>query len=401
MTALIENQHKHHRFPEYAADHRRDVQMKKLHIGISGSYGGLNLGDEAILQSIINLLRKRLKNCEITVLSRNPEDTLKRHHVEQALPVRSMSRDEIMPEIRKLDLFILGGGGILIDGEVANFLREVIIAKESNIPVIVYGISAAPLDRDSEREMVKKWLNVVDLVTVREKTAKKILEDMGVTREIVVTTDPAVLLEPEEISRTTLAGEYIKGKNYIGISVREPGPALQVNIELYHSYIAHAADYMIERFNHEVIFVPMERNVSDMQSSYAVIAQMLNPQKVSVLKGEYSPGQLLYLFANHFVFGVGMRLHFLIFLAIAGVPFAPLPYASKVESFIQDLNIQLPPSQLNPGRLIAYIDRMWHQRNQNSRKITKGIDTLRSRAVEANEMIIHFIENYTGNKTLR
>ena len=33
------------------------------------------------------------------------------------MPVRKLSRDEVLPEVRRLDLFILGGGGILFDGE--------------------------------------------------------------------------------------------------------------------------------------------------------------------------------------------------------------------------------------------------------------------------------------------
>jgi polysaccharide pyruvyl transferase WcaK-like protein len=41
--------------------------MPALKIGISGSYGGLNLGDEAILQSIITQLRRDLSEVEITV----------------------------------------------------------------------------------------------------------------------------------------------------------------------------------------------------------------------------------------------------------------------------------------------------------------------------------------------
>jgi polysaccharide pyruvyl transferase WcaK-like protein len=52
-------------------------------VGISGSYGGLNLGDEAILEGIVTGLRRALP-VEITVFSRNPEDTLARHHVERA-----------------------------------------------------------------------------------------------------------------------------------------------------------------------------------------------------------------------------------------------------------------------------------------------------------------------------
>src|SRR5437868_1426163 len=105
-------------------------------IGISGSYGGLNLGDEAILQSIIAQLGKELP-AEITVFSRDAEDTKRRHGVERAVPVRKMSRAEVQAEIERLDLFILGGGGILFDAEARIYLREVGIAREKGVPVML------------------------------------------------------------------------------------------------------------------------------------------------------------------------------------------------------------------------------------------------------------------------
>ena len=81
---------------------------RTVRIGISGSYGGMNLGDEAILESIIVQIRKSLQ-ADITVFSRNPNDTAARHRVERALPVRSLTRRESMHEIQNLDVFILGG----------------------------------------------------------------------------------------------------------------------------------------------------------------------------------------------------------------------------------------------------------------------------------------------------
>ncbi|MEW6753313.1 MAG: hypothetical protein AB1505_20380 [Candidatus Latescibacterota bacterium] len=59
-------------------------------VGISGSYGGLNLGDEAILESIIVQLRRALP-VEITVFSRQAEDTRQRHEVERVVPVRDLT----------------------------------------------------------------------------------------------------------------------------------------------------------------------------------------------------------------------------------------------------------------------------------------------------------------------
>ena len=96
-----------------------------LRIGISGSYGGVNLGDEAILHSIVDQLRSSLPVREIVVFSRDPRDTLARHAVDRALAMREMTREESRAEVQQLDLLILGGGGILYDKGVEVYLREV------------------------------------------------------------------------------------------------------------------------------------------------------------------------------------------------------------------------------------------------------------------------------------
>ena len=62
-------------------------------VGISGSYGGLNLGDEAILESMVRQLRASIP-AEITVFTRDPEDTLRRHDVDHAVPIHQMTREE-------------------------------------------------------------------------------------------------------------------------------------------------------------------------------------------------------------------------------------------------------------------------------------------------------------------
>src|SRR5262245_8415708 len=97
--------------------------MPKYKIGISGSYGGMNLGDEAILAVILEHMRKEI-DADIVVFSRHPEDTQRRHGV-RAIPIREMHRDEVLKELSTLDLFILGGGGILFEGMAEIFLRDV------------------------------------------------------------------------------------------------------------------------------------------------------------------------------------------------------------------------------------------------------------------------------------
>lgn len=362
-------------------------------IGISGSYGGLNLGDEAILQSIISELRDSVK-VEITVFSRDPEDTLQRHKVDRAIAVRELSLTEIKPELKQLDLFILGGGGILYDAEAKIYLREVMLAHELGIPVMVYAISAGPLTNRSLQKYVCEVLEQVEVITVREKGVVKILEEVGVQKKIIVTADPALLLEPEEIPDDIFLKEHSNGKRrLVCMSVREPGIAApDINDELYHNILANAADFIVDRYDADVLFIPMERKMLDLQHSHAVVSMMLRPQHAWILNRPYTSGQVLTLM-KYFHLAVGMRLHFLIFAALQGIPFVALPYSSKVSGFLDDLQITMPPFHLvNAGRLIAHIDSSWDARDVIKEHIQNKLPELKMKASLNNKILIDLLK---------
>src|SRR3954467_6278084 len=356
--------------------------MSASKIGITGSYGGMNLGDEAILQSMLEQLRREAPGCEITVFSRDAEDTKRRHKVERAVPVRKLSRAEVVPEIERLDLLLFGGGGILYDADARTYLREVLVAKEHGVPVMLFAVGAGPLSDPTVQAAVRDALEGVAAVTVREKSAQQLLEEAGVRREVVVTADPALLLKPEPLPRNMLKIEGLEGrKRLIGMSVREPGVAApDPDPNVYHALLANAAGFMVDRFDADVVFVPMERSVLDSQHSHAVIAKMLRAQRARVLNGEYTSGQILSLM-GHFSFVVGMRLHFLIFAALRGVPFVALPYAGKVSGFLEDLKLPTPPINLvNPGRLCAHLDQSFDDRKAVKATLAKSVPALQERS---------------------
>ncbi|HEX7053607.1 MAG TPA: polysaccharide pyruvyl transferase family protein [Burkholderiales bacterium] len=365
-----------------------------MNIGITGSYGGMNLGDEAILKAIIAQLRHGLPDVQITVFSRDADDTKRRHAVERVIPVRKLSRAEVVPEVERLDLLVFGGGGILYDAEARVYLREVQIAKERGVPVFVYAIGAGPLKDPVAQGAVREALEGVAGITVREKSARQVLEEAGVHRDVVVTADPALLLKPEPLPRNVLKHEGLEGKRrLVGMSVREPGAAApDLDERVYHALLANAADFMVDRFDADIVFVPMERSVLDSQHSHAVIAKMLRATRARVLNGEYTSAQLLSLM-EHFDFAVGMRLHFLIFAALRGVPFVALPYAGKVGGFLEDLQLPGPPMQLvNPGRLIAHIDDSWDNRRALRATLLKSVPPLQERARETMKILLRVID---------
>lgn len=363
-------------------------------IGISGSYGGLNLGDEAILRSIVQQLRASLA-AHITVFSRNAADTARRHAVERAVDIRELNRSEARAEVARLDLLILGGGGLLYDRDAEAYLREVLLARELGVPVMVYAVSAGPLEKRQTREAVRDALSGVQELTVRDRLGKRLLEDIGVEREVQVTADPALLLEPEALPEDAPLREGLTDAGRrVAFSVREPGPAApEIDVEHYHRLLANAADFMVLRFDAEVVFVPMERQSMDMQHSHAVIARMQCAQRASVLRGEYSSGQVLSLL-RYFDFAVGMRLHFLIFAALQGLPFVALPYAPKVTGLLQALEIAMPPlTEVSAGRLIAMIDQAWDLRDEVRERVCQRLPALQERARDNHRLLMSLIDS--------
>ncbi|MDP3544295.1 MAG: polysaccharide pyruvyl transferase family protein [Elusimicrobiota bacterium] len=356
--------------------------MDLYRVAIAGSYGNYNLGDEAILRVIIAELRKA-GPMHVTVLSRDAEETRRRQAVDHAVAFGSLSRSETEELFRGLDLFILGGGGILYDEDLEMYARETLIAQELGVPVMVYAISAGPLERMPSRVKAAQLLNKAAAITVRDQNSRRLLEEVGVKRPIEVTADPAVLLEPEPLSmKDILKAEAIDpNATLIGLSVRELGPAAPgVDIEHYHRLVANAADYLVDRYGAEVVFFPLERRSFDVQHSHGVIARMSRAQHATVLKGEYSPGQIVSLL-RHFQFAAGMRLHFLIFSALAEVPFVALPYAAKVTGFLEDLKLDAPAlEQVSAGQFIASVDRAWNKREELRAQVRGGLEGLRARA---------------------
>ena len=368
-------------------------------VGVSGSYGGLNVGDEAILTCIVNELGRSVPEVDVAVFSRNPEHTEMHHDVEKGIAVREATREEVVPEIERLDLLLLGGGGILYDEEVHNYLREVRVAQERGIPTMAYAIGAGPLRGREDRFAVRDALNAMEAVTVRDTDVKRLLEDVGVTKPIEVTADPALLLTPTPISEEMLAREgVVKERPLVGMSVREPGAAAPgLERSPYHMTLASAADFIVSRFDADVVFVPMER--ADIGHAHRVMAEMAEPARASVLTARYSPRQVLGLM-DHFEMAVGMRLHFLLFAALAAVPLLALPYASKVTGLLEALELPAPSKlQEHAGPLLAALDLLWDTRDTMRTELRQRVPALQEQARQTSLIAVRLLDERARART--
>jgi polysaccharide pyruvyl transferase CsaB len=352
-----------------------------LSIGISGSYGGLNRGDEAILTSMLASLRERLPDAALTVFSRDDAHTRAHHDVTSVVPVRTLTREEAHRHVAPLDLLILGGGGILYDGEAHVYLREVRIAQRLDVATMSYAVGAGPLTFAQDRRLVGETLGRMQAVTVRDVGTKRTLEHADVECGVEVTADPALLLAPERLARGRLRTEGVPdGRALVGMSVRERGLAApDLDADGFQAVLAHTADFVSNRFDADILFIPME--LGDVRLSHSVIARMDCADHAHVLTGSYRPAELLGLM-EHLDMVIAMRLHVLIFAAVAGTPLFPLSYGAKVANFIDALGVPapMPVTRDSVGSVLAAVDRAWDLRQEEARRLHAPVRELQRRA---------------------
>lgn len=357
-------------------------------VGVLGSYGGRNLGDEAILTSLLSCLRASRPDAKIIVFSRNPDHTRHAYPCIEVAAWEGVGRDQTVAALRRLDLLVLGGGGILYDTEARRYLRVVRAAQDLDVPVFAYALGAGPLTEEVDCAMVRHTLDQASEVTVRDEESKMAIEEAGAECRVTVTADPALLLDAEEFGVDTLRAEWVPaGRRLVGMSVREPGRAAHhLDADEYHQLLAHLGDYLVHRLDARLLFIPMER--SDIQHAHSVLSRMTAAEECRVLHGTYGPRQVLGLM-RHLDLAVGMRLHFLIFAALSGIPLLALPYAGKVFDFAQRVGAPVPRGVVREaaGPLLAQVDRMWDERPVRAAEIAARVTDLRHRAAETGQRL--------------
>ncbi|WP_309059100.1 polysaccharide pyruvyl transferase family protein, partial [Streptomyces sp.] len=105
-----------------------------LRIGVLGSYGGFNIGDESILACVLDCLRRHRPDARLVVFSRNAEHTRAHHDdADEVVDWEGVARSPVLEVLSGLDLLVLGGGGILYDGEARRYLRLVRAAQDRGV----------------------------------------------------------------------------------------------------------------------------------------------------------------------------------------------------------------------------------------------------------------------------
>lgn len=310
-----------------------------IKIVLSGYYGFDNIGDEAVLYSIITALREELKNVHITVLSNNPEQTKALYNVDS---INRWKIVEVIKVIKGSDLLISGGGSLLQDvtssKTIPYYLAIVKIAQLCKKKVVFYSQGIGPVNKGISKALIKKVVNKVDGIFVRDRGSKQLLEEIGIQKPIALAIDPVLGVHPPQ--------KAVAPYKEVGIYIR-PWEDKEHDQNLIESMKDKLADLLSQGYR--LCFIPMHyhqdreiaKELAEAVKQTALEKRIATSKQVQenieVVDKNLSIQEVLD-YTEGFEFIIGMRLHSLIMAAACQVPMLAISYDPKVEGFMKEIN---------------------------------------------------------------
>jgi polysaccharide pyruvyl transferase CsaB len=375
-------------------------------IMISGYFGFANCGDEAILMAMIQDLSRYIPKENVVVLSQSP---LKTKELYQVNSLDRLNPFLIIAQMKKTAVFISGGGGLLQDVSgrgfsIGYYLGLIFLANLFKIPTIVYAQGVGPVKKRFNKKIIKLVLNKVNLIIVRDEKSSRLLQELGIKKELIsVCADSSFLLKkeklPEEIIKkyqlTSKSGTLIDTNNAdnitIGIVLRNC-KEIEQNYESKIIQLAKIVDFLAKKFQAKLIFIPFQIG-ADLTLIKDIIKKIDYPS-VTYLKEEISSAQMLSLF-SHLSLIIGMRFHALVFATISNKPFLAIDYDPKVRNYIY--SIGLPELLLNINQLtVKNVNNKLEYIRDNQEKIksilNSATEQYQKKAIMASSMLKEFME---------
>lgn len=341
---------------------------QRYDVMISGYYGFDNSGDDSILKAIVTSLKELKPDINILALSNNPVQTKSVYGVDS---IHRFDFIKIFKKLKYTSLLISGGGSLIqdvtSDKSLAYYLSVIKLALMRRTKVMLYSNGIGPIQNKRNYRKVKKILDKVDLITLREQSSKDELEKIGVSNpNVIVTADPAFTLKPtndETVNKILRKMGLRTDDEYICISVR---PWKNLGKE-FEDAVAHVADYVKKTYGLECVIVPMQcpkdteisKRIAIKSKSGVVAPENLTPSEIL---GLTKRAKLI----------IGMRLHTLIYAAATNTPIIGLIYDPKITAVMDELEQKytLSVENLNPMTLIRYVDEIIANRDEIKASLT-------------------------------
>jgi polysaccharide pyruvyl transferase WcaK-like protein len=305
---------------------RRILVCSSAILTSDGSVG--NVGDEALTETLASALRGRVPNAIVEATLHPGASGLRVPDGRVAVrPLR-----QLIAAVRRADVVIAGGGTLLQEendrallkpaGGLLRYIAVVALtARLLGKPFGLVAVGAENLDSRAGRLMTRLIVAAAASTSVRDARSARLLE--GVTGKApLVVADPMFLLNGH--------GARSEGRSDVCVNLRkDAGPETM-------AALAEAITPVLGNGG-RLVLVSMDRRVGEDDDALAQFRALLpSSLEVDVIAPSTPWREVLNRFERAQLC-VGMRLHFLIFAAVAGAPVVALTTSEKTVSFVEEL----------------------------------------------------------------
>jgi polysaccharide pyruvyl transferase CsaB len=391
-----------------------------------------NLGDEAVMASMVGAFRAAWPDASISIVSSNPEGFLDRYDC-QAIPFRDV--DAIVKATEASDLVVLGGGSIFFDywGSVVDEVLTprhkglslwtgiALLAAAHDKPLMIYGAGVGPLTSDEGALLTGTIFELAQAARLRDRGSLALLSSLGLSGgNTGLSADPALGARLPAVQALELP------RPWLGVALRQWD--IGVNDTDWKTATAAALDDFLARHGGTAIFVPAHRGVSwpltdDTAAANAVRGRMQLVDQTHLVDIEL-PWQQRAALLTRCDQVLAMRYHAALFALSAGVPTVSLSYDPKVSNLmdewgmsafclsLHDAGHEAITSRLNhafrdhPSLAARAADRVEELRQLERRNIQQAMDLVsngipsRGRGPKLNELLVRLRRTGVARSTI-
>lgn len=339
---------------------------------LCGYYGRDNVGDDALLMTLIQMLPETVQPL---VLSANPQQTRERLQVE-AIPNRSAF--PILDAFKKADYFIWGGGSLMQD--VTSFRNPIYygglmaLAQQKGLKTMAWAQGIGPLRSRFSQWLTRKTLIGCEEISVRDRASAKLLSSWGLSP--LIAPDPVWALESEPFPKL-----WELPAPRIAVTLREHPQLTTEKIKV----LTQALISFQKATETCILLLPFQPK--DYPLAAAIASQI--PEPKAVISGE-TPTRLKRLFRG-VEMAIGMRYHSLIMAASEECRCFAISYDPKISQLMTELEI--------PGWELAdipddskVITKLWLDHYANGEGLSLDqIQSQRDRALMHQDLLLELV----------
>lgn len=267
-------------------------------------------------------------------------------------------------------------------------LEALDIYEKMSIKLIHFSLTIGPIFYRSTIRKAQKVLDKSYAIFVRDSKSFNLLSKLNITRPHIFNSyDIAILQEKLNENNNLLTKIGINNPEYICVSAinwsfrKAQGPVRQNG---YNKAIAEILDYIIDKYNMNIVFTPTVVGVNkndDVAAGQHIIDLMKNKNRTIEIKNLLTPKELAFVFSKS-KFGIVTRMHAAILCSAAGrKPIIAINYLYKLREYMKNIGFEdysIDIDYTNTDSLKSFVDQMFMNYSQNLIKLNNQIDKMQA-----------------------